>query len=360
MLAEASMRSSVPAPPELVLIETVVAAAFFATTWWLGGYFSTVTRFGDNAEYAAIARAIHEGVFLHVPAKLPWGMPYAIVMVAYVCRVSEYVALVVVSSLASVSSVLLAGRLWGGWIASFFAVLSIPWLQRSFLGGSEPLFVLLVFGSFFMARQERWLVAALLASVATIVRPVGLIAVGSLGLVLVYRRLFRELAAIGVVAALVALTYVVPQWMFLGDPLASYHGYRVDWDSTFPLGVPFRALITGFRRTTRSFANVMNNIAWICLALGGVIGLMRRSSRGSVRHWPMEIVFCVAYVVFLVCYNSTTWSFAEFARFAIPVIPLLLIGCERYLPRHRAVIYGLAIGVPIAAAARGMYGVSLP
>ena len=62
-------------------------------------------------------------------------------------------------------------RLWGGWVAGFFAILNFDWMQRSYLGGSEPLFVALLFASFLAIRKERWWLACVLASLSTVVRP---------------------------------------------------------------------------------------------------------------------------------------------------------------------------------------------
>lgn len=88
-----------------------------------------------------------------------------------IARVSDRTSLLAISFVASFIAVALSWRLWDGWIAGFFAILNFDWLQRSYLGGSEPLFVALLFGSFLAVRKERWLLAALPASLATIVRP---------------------------------------------------------------------------------------------------------------------------------------------------------------------------------------------
>jgi hypothetical protein len=41
--------------------------------------------------------------------------------------------------------------------------LNFDWIQRSFLGGSEPLFVLLILARLRFARKESWKTASLLA-----------------------------------------------------------------------------------------------------------------------------------------------------------------------------------------------------
>ena len=61
---------------------------------------------------------------------------------------SDRTAMLIISIVSSVAAGGIAYRLWGGWIAGFFAILSFDWLQRSYLGGSEPLFVALLFAAF--------------------------------------------------------------------------------------------------------------------------------------------------------------------------------------------------------------------
>lgn len=58
----------------------------------------------------------------------------------------------------------------------------------------------------------------------------------------------------------------------------------------------------------------------------------------------------VLYSVFLFTYNSSYCSYAEFPRFVIPAIPILLVGFESYLPKNRAVLWTLAVVSAVLAA----------
>jgi hypothetical protein len=49
-------------------------------------------------------------------------------------------------------------------------------------------------------------------------------------------------------------------------------------------------------------------------------------------------------------YNSSYWAYAEFPRFVIPAVPMVLIGYEPYLPKSRSLIWALAVISPILAA----------
>src|ERR1019366_4932897 len=109
--------------------------------------------------------------------------------------VSDLNCLLLISMGSSLIAIFVAYRLWGGWVAGFFAVASRDWMERSLLGGAEPLFLACIFGSFVAARKQRWLLASLLASVATIVRPMGIFALVGIAVALLVKRDWRRFMA---------------------------------------------------------------------------------------------------------------------------------------------------------------------
>jgi hypothetical protein len=164
----------------IVLISYLV---FLAVLSFIGGsYWSLVGgKFGDNPGYLAAASAIRHWTFSGVDVKQFWGVSYAVACVSLLTGASEGLALVVVCVGASLASVALCYWLWDGWIAVFFALLSLDWFQRSLLGGAEPLFMALLLGSFLALRRDRWVLAVVLGSLATVVRPFGVFALVGLG-----------------------------------------------------------------------------------------------------------------------------------------------------------------------------------
>lgn len=109
-----------------------------------------------------------------------------------VTTISDQSSLLLISFASSFLSAAFSYRLWGGWVAGLFAVLNFDWMQRSFLGGSEPLAVALIFGAFLAVRRDRYLLAALLASLSTIVRPLSIFCLIGIGVVLLYRHEYRS------------------------------------------------------------------------------------------------------------------------------------------------------------------------
>lgn len=123
---------------QLTLLLCLCTALVFVTTiTFFTKYGEAVQSFGDSPDYIDIASAIRHWDFSDLHSKQFWGYPYAMAAVSLVTRLSDQGSLLLISFAASLASILLAYRLWGGWIAGFFAVLNFDWMQRSFLGGSE-------------------------------------------------------------------------------------------------------------------------------------------------------------------------------------------------------------------------------
>jgi hypothetical protein len=57
----------------------------------------------------------------------------------------------------------------------------------------------------------------------------------------------------------------------------------------------------------------------------------------------VELGFAALSLVFLLCYDAPAWSWIEFPRFAIPVIPFALMGLEPWLPMRRTIVWPAAV-----------------
>src|SRR5690242_13412630 len=142
-------RQTHPSEPQLrevLLLALVGAMIFVSTILAFGSYSSTVSKFGDSNGYICVARAILHWDFAGLQIKQFWGYSYAMAALSMLTRLPVETTLLVVSVSSCLLSIAFAHRLWGGWIAALFAVLNFDWLQRSFLGGSEPLSVALILG----------------------------------------------------------------------------------------------------------------------------------------------------------------------------------------------------------------------
>jgi len=205
------------------MLAGVTSIVFITTILAFRDYHSTVNHFGDSSAYTDVASAIRHWNFSGLQIKQFWGYPYAMAVVSRVTTISDQSSLLLISFASSFLTAAFAYRLWGGWIAGFFVALNFDWMQRSFLGGSEPLAVALIFGAFLAVRRNRYLLAALLASVSTVVRPLGIFCLIAVGVVLLYRREYRKFAGAVLIGAFVGALYMLPLMRYFGDPLATVH-----------------------------------------------------------------------------------------------------------------------------------------
>ena len=344
-----------PSIVETSLLCLCTALLFVITIVTFTKYGDAVRNFGDSPDYSDIASAIRHWDFRDLHVKQFWGYPYTMAAVSLVTRLSDQSSLLLISFACSLASILLAYRLWGGWIAGFLAVLNFDWMQRSFLGGSEPLFLLLLFASFLAVRNEKWTAAALLASLATVTRPVGILAIATLAVFLLHKRKFKELSLCIGIGLLVGALYTLPFSVFSRDPLYGFHRYKTaDWGSAAPIGIPFSAIAFGLSHSHVPWTNVALNCGWLILVLAGAIAMSRPSVRVYALEHPIEFWFAVLYIALLFTYNSNQWALAEFPRFAIPALPMVFVALTRWFPHDRRILWALGAVSPVLAAASAL------
>jgi hypothetical protein len=310
--------------------------------------------------YAQISAAIRQWDFRGLDPSQPkefWGFSYLSALVASVTRLPDDFAIVLVSSSTFVLANYLCCRLWGTTVAAWFMVVSWWWLDVGTEGMNEPLFMALLLGSFIAFRKERWVVAAVLASGATVVRPVGIFGLAAIGVVLFARRDWRRLAITAAIGLTTGVLYVLPMIRIYGDPLANVRGYHTrDWSSTMPVTIPLLpeikgALIAsarmkgdhGLRFAELSTLQILIGL-WVLLTLGAIVKMAvdKRFWYYSKLH-PAEAIFAGAYAAFLYSYNTPYWAWQHFPRFVIPLLPFLLLVFLNRLPRDRRIVWGIAL-----------------
>jgi hypothetical protein len=348
-----------PMQREILVLWLLTCAIFIAGLAALTNYFSLVDNFGDSSAYMGIASAIRRWDFHGLAVKQFWGLPYAMAVLSRLTGVSDRTALLIVCVVSSLASVVLAFRLWGGWIAGFFAILNFDWMQRSYLGGSEPLFVALLFGAFLAVRKNRWALAALMASLATTVRPLGFFALLGIGLFLLWKRDFRRLLPAVAIGLTVGILYAIPLAKQFSDPLATVHSYQsAQWQGGWLFGFPFYAIIKGTLTEPAPLTNLILSFGWIFLVLIAVVVMIRSAEfRAYSREHPVEILFLIPYLWCLYSYNYPHWARGNFARFAIPILPFVLIALYRWIPKDRRLLWGLCM-ITSALAAVSAVGVA--
>lgn len=343
-----------PTLRELALLVAVAATLFVLTVTQFRSYSALVDDFGDNEAYISTAAAIDHWRLSSIQTKQFWGYPYAMALLSAITGAHEKTSLLLVSISCSAAAAALSFRLWGGWIAVFFALINFEWLQRSFLGGAEPLFMLLLLAAFWSARKERWPLACVLAACATVTRPVGFFALLTIGGTLLIKKRFKTTVLCTLIAVGIGALYAAPFWIYFGDPLYQEHRYQTaDWQSGSPVTWPGSAIAGSLIHNQQPWTNIALTVGWVLFVLIGGIALARKSLRSECANLA-ESGFALLYIGFLFCYNSPQWARADFVRFAVPALPFVLFGISKWIPRDRRLLWGLAVVSPVLSAASAL------
>ena len=341
-----------PSQREILLMATAACLIFVSTINIFKNYFQVVNDFGDNSAYIAVASALRHWDFRSLTIKQFWGLPYLMAAVSSISRVSDRTALLAISVGCYFISIVLAYRLWGGWITGLFAVINFDWFQRAFLGGSEPLFVALLFSSFLMVRENKWCLAALLAALSTVVRPLGFFALVGITIFLAARHQYRQVALVILIASLVGIGYILPLWQQFGDPLATIHSYQqLHQPGPFLFGIPFYAIVKGTLIHSVPWTNLVLTWGWIGFVVCGVIAMsLTTYYREFSKSHMVEASFAALYLLATFSYNLPYWARGSFPRFAIPIVPFVLLGLFSWLPKSHYVLWSVSILSPVLAA----------
>lgn len=364
-------KASAPAQPSLAEVLLTLAGMFglhLAAVCRVRSFWQLPDDWFDRRDYLEIAAIIRQGHAAGgaVP-KFFFGFPCAIAGAAKIFSLPSTAAVTAICALCSFTVALLIYRLYGSRVAAVFIFVNYQWIVLSLEGGSEPLFMAFLFASFLAVRSRWWGLAALLASLATTVRPVGIFALVSFALVLIWRREWRKLAVVMSIALAIGLMYIVSVWIITGSPLTNFAGYRMHWGATgFPLTIPFGAIVPSYvhafqemRWTFWAFTT-----GWLILGMVGTAVTCLPRLRGRLLAYPPEAFFVWIYALFLCTYNGLDISWA-FDRYLLPIVPLLLFAASDWIPRDRRVIWGGAILSALLSAAvvvgfKNVFGFMLP
>jgi len=366
-VSRASDRSE-PSLSEVLLMLGMMFAVHLVTVCRVRSFWELPNLWFDRKDYLEIATIVRYWHFSGGPIpKFFWGFPYAIAGISKLFSIPEPMAVVMISILGSLAVGILVHRLYGGWVAAVFIFVDYQWIVLSVEGGSEPLFMCLLYASFLAVRSSRWNTAALLASLSTTVRPVGVFALLGFAAVLAKRRNYRQLAVITLIGLAIGVLYVVPLWIILGSPFANFAGYRRHWGPRgWPLTYPFGALVPSYflafdemRWTLFVFSAV-----WPIVALIGIVAMWLPRNRQRFSLYRPEALFAWMYALFVITYNDIDIALA-LDRYLAPGLPLLLFAMRDWIPRDRRLLWGGAVLSALLSAAvvvgfKNVFGFRLP
>lgn len=334
------------------------AVSFFGLTLFALHWHRGVVGYGDNSAYLEVATAIRHWDFRGIDVQHFMGYPYAIALISMLFHLPLTFSLWTVAMASSCISMLLIARLFGSWVAAYFAFSNFAWLQLSFMGGSEPLAVALGMGAFWSFRRNRIPLAALLASLATVVRPLMLFVLVGIGIALLCKKRYAQLLAAVAIGIAVGLLYLWPLAHYFGDPLLTVHSYtsrdygaaNLQGPHGRLFGWPFHAIIVGTMLYPAPWTNLILSFFWIALVLVGAVAMFQRDLREHWHNNQAEATFCALYLLAIFSYDYLVWARGNFIRFSIPVLPFIFFALSQWLPKDRRVIWFLCVISPVLAA----------
>jgi len=285
-----------PTLRELLLLVALGGVLFYVTTSVLGGWHKVVLEYGDNLAYLQSATAIRNWDFHGIDIHHFLGYPYAIAAVSRAFHLPTDLALTLVAGVACLASTFLVARLFGPWVAGYFAFTNLAWLQASFAGGSEPLAVALGLGAFASFRRGRTLWATLLAALATTVRPLTFFALIGIGIALLYRKHYAKFLSSLSLGIVIGLLYVWPLTHYFADPWLTVRSYvysdygagAMSGPHGHLFGWPFHAIVVGTMVYPAPWTNLVLSCSWIALVVAGVAAMFFRDYRQYARANPAE------------------------------------------------------------------------
>lgn len=306
-------------------------------------YWEFVRTWFDNPHDLRIVAVIEQRTWTCDP-ECPihtWGYPWAIVAAMRVFRLSPLAALIAVSLGSCFPALWLVRRLYGGWVAGAVLAAGFTWIYVATYGGSDPLFLCLLYGAFALARKDRLTGAAAVASLSAMVRPIGAIAVALIAFEALARRQTRDLVLICVVTLGLLAAYLAPIVAIAHDPWVTVSGYGPDW---FPRGylpfVPFVNVVPDAIVLSRENPREAWTAA-VCLVviLLGLWRLWRAPRRDASR---FERLFATVYVYFFLSADNGVVAM-WFPRYMLPVYPIVFRALESWIPRSRWLLWSVTL-----------------
>jgi hypothetical protein len=213
-------------------------------------------------------------------------------------------------------------------------------------------------GAFWSYRRGDIWRAALLASLATTVRPMMIFALVGIGIALLYHRRYAKFLGALALGSMIGLLYMWPLAYYFGDPLLTFHTYtsrnygtsNVVGPQGHLFGWPFHGIVVGTMLYRSPWTNLVLSFSWIALVIAGAVAMFGRDLR---KHWHdnlAEAIFCGFYLLALFCHDYLVWARGSFIRFSIPVLPFVFWALLRWLPKDRRALWCLSVLAPVLAA----------
>ena len=338
----------------------VMLIIFYLTTH---NNFFILIRGGDNQNYVAIAQTIAEGF---TQASSPYSfrldsyfLGYPILLVPFYyfvgnLRPNPFILLPILNIIIGFLNCLVIDKIFGKKVAFFSIFFSLALIQRTFLGGAEPFFMLTGLLSIYFYNRNIYL-SIFFAGLSFWVRSFGIFFI--LG-VLFTLGLKKDVFLRFIYCLLLAMTMLGIYWLisgwFYGYGTYPGKGYNSVWDNLSPFGVPFYHLIQELYNEKR-ILSMCKNTAYLALSLFPFYHIVKKLFKEkSISNIEIFDWIYMPYLFFIYQLNSF-WGYVEFVRYTCPVIPIALFHFKAYLPESKLLSYIFLI-LATFFAAQGIQG----
>jgi hypothetical protein len=97
------------------------------------------------------------------------------------------------------------------------------------------------------------------------------------------------------------------------------------------------------------------SFGWISFVLAGIAAMVAsKTFREYANAHPVEVIFAATYLLAIFSYNYPYWARGSFPRFAIPIVPFVLLALMPWMPKSRGLLWGLGVISPLLAAASAL------
>lgn len=300
---------------KMVALAAINVAATLAVYLPFIDNFDVIYRYLDGPLYMYVAKTLYV-----VPTVTPFNLPdyyYACHLALYplLMRAFSFLgydkSMVLIAIAASTLATLVFYRLLTDfkysvnpfWASLVFIFFPARWLLYHSIGASEPLFILLVLASLYCYKKDRYLVAFVLAGLASITKIFGLLMLASYLLLLLYERKYRYLPYLAIIPAFLGLNFLVYQFTF-GDFFAYFK-----WNGGFLKAVPFMNVLAPAAVGKTNDAELF--IGFYVLYVLGALRLWKRPEL-----WSFSLVY-VGFMAFV--------QHPDVSRYLLPAAPFALI-----------------------------------
>jgi hypothetical protein len=279
------------------------------------GDINVIYRYLDGPLYMYVARTLYV-----IPSVTPFNLPdyyYAchLALYPFLIRAFSFMgydrSMIFVTILASTLATIVFYQLLKEfkysinpfWAALVFIFFPSRWLLYHSIGGTEPLFILLILASVYCYKKDRYFWAFTLAGLASVTKIFGILMFGSYLLLLIYEKKYRYLPYLAIIPAFLAANFLIYQFTY-----SDFFAY-FKWNGSFMKAVPFMNFFD-----PASHGNTNNAELFMGFYVLYILGALRLWKR------PELLSFSIVYLAFMAFVEHP-----DVSRYLLPAAPFALI-----------------------------------